>query len=325
MSGSTVKDINRAEGMIKQIHGPTTKIVDKYKRTIYKNSNGKAVALKDPDDDGEQTWHIHKEAQMNETEMNLFQKAKILIEESGVKYDSGVGHTARVFSKNGVHTVKLFGANGKHNKDTDYSTRDEEDAHDFAREEMAIKKAAAKKKVNEAVDPKDHIEQTLADMDINSKVDGKNVSVHKSNKAKAARVVKKMGYDHEVSSGLNEEFYDAIDESYGGTSPTKRDFTVHYQTKDGKKKKETVSRYSPRGIVQNWPEREKELGHKLVDITHNGKSTINERINSPQGYKETADPISDESSKHGHVKKMMGNLGPLEVIAKIISKKVKPE
>lgn len=53
---------------------------------------------------------------------------------------------------------------------------------------------------------KSHIEQSLAGRDINSKVEGKKVQVHKDNVAKAKSTLKKLGYhEHEVHSGLNEE------------------------------------------------------------------------------------------------------------------------
>jgi hypothetical protein len=57
---------------------------------------------------------------------------------------------------------------------------------------------------------KDHIEQTLADHDINSTVKDNEVKVHKDNLAKAKRIIKKLGHSHTVKSGLNEE--EQIDE-----------------------------------------------------------------------------------------------------------------
>lgn len=53
---------------------------------------------------------------------------------------------------------------------------------------------------------KAHIEQHLADKDINAKVTGKTVQVHSSNVSAAKRHLAKAGYaDHKVVSGLNEE------------------------------------------------------------------------------------------------------------------------
>jgi hypothetical protein len=51
------------------------------------------------------------------------------------------------------------------------------------------------------------------------------------------------------------------------------------------------------------------------------KSSVYERITEPQGHKETADKITDDSKEGtGRVKKQMGNRTPLEIIAKILSK-----
>lgn len=53
---------------------------------------------------------------------------------------------------------------------------------------------------------KEHIEQHLADRDINSSVEGKTVKVHSSDIASAKKHMKMMGYkDHKVVGGLNEE------------------------------------------------------------------------------------------------------------------------
>lgn len=53
---------------------------------------------------------------------------------------------------------------------------------------------------------KSHIEQHLADRDINAKVTGKTVKVHSSDVASATKHVKMAGYkDHKVVGGLNEE------------------------------------------------------------------------------------------------------------------------
>jgi hypothetical protein len=57
-----------------------------------------------------------------------------------------------------------------------------------------------------------HIEQELANKDINSKVVGNVVKVHKDNLDKARSMVKKMGFSHKVEHGLNEESEEQIDE-----------------------------------------------------------------------------------------------------------------
>lgn len=138
--------------------------------------------------------------------MNTYKKIRSILEARGTIYHGPDGHTARVFTnkETGYTTAKLF-KNGVHNKDTDFSHKDSDEVHDFAKEEMAIKRAQAKKTTNESLDPKDHIESSLADLDINSSVNGNVVKVHKSNANKAQRIIKKLGYDHKVESGLNEE------------------------------------------------------------------------------------------------------------------------
>jgi hypothetical protein len=184
---------------------------------------------------------------------NLFSRVISLQEAAGTKYDSGVGYTARVFKKGTTHVAKFF-KNGEHMKDADY---EHDDAHDFAKEEMEYRKSQAKRKTNESVDPKSHIEQTLADFDINSSVSDGEVKVHKDNKAKASRLIKKLGYSHKVVGGLNEE-----------------------------------------------------------------SEEISERINKPQGHENTADKITDDSKDgRGHVKKMMGNRVPMEIVAKLLTGK----
>ena len=57
---------------------------------------------------------------------------------------------------------------------------------------------------------KSHIEQHLANKDINSSVSGKTVKVHSSNVAAAKRHLSKAGYDHQVVGGLNEESLEEI-------------------------------------------------------------------------------------------------------------------
>lgn len=54
----------------------------------------------------------------------------------------------------------------------------------------------------------DHIQQSLADKDINSKIHQGKVQVHKSNVAKAKAHVEKLGHKIEVVGGLNEDISD---------------------------------------------------------------------------------------------------------------------
>jgi hypothetical protein len=72
-------------------------------------------------------------------------------------------------------------------------------------QKLAISKLA-KEEVEVLDESKAHIEQHLADRDINAKVTGKTVKVHSSDVASATKHVKMAGYkDHKVVGGLNEE------------------------------------------------------------------------------------------------------------------------
>jgi hypothetical protein len=64
-----------------------------------------------------------------------------------------------------------------------------------------------------------------------------------------------------------------------------------------------------------------EMDHRARE--HFKNKQVSERIDMPQGHKETADPISDDAvDNRGRVKKMMGNRIPMEIIAKILAGKV---
>lgn len=91
--------------------------------------------------------------------MNILHKYKILKEAAGsVLYDSGVGYTARVIHKNGVHTTKFF-KNGVHMQDCDYEGLNKDDAHGFAKEEMEFRKKEHSKNVTERIlEPQGHME-----------------------------------------------------------------------------------------------------------------------------------------------------------------------
>jgi hypothetical protein len=67
-------------------------------------------------------------------------------------------------------------------------------------------KSVKKEEVEELDESKAHIEQHLANKDINSKVTGKTVKVHSSDLASAKKHVKMAGYNtHKVVGGLNED------------------------------------------------------------------------------------------------------------------------
>lgn len=194
MFGNTPKTLSDAEEMIKHRHGETTKEYDEYNRTLYKNKAGKTVARKDRDGEGDLTWNIK-----GMTEMSLFDKYKSILEVKGTEYNSGAGYTARVVKLKDKHIAKFF-KDGKHMTDADYEGKDEADAHEFAQDEMAVR---AKPK-SESLDPKDYIEQALANIDINAKVDGEVVSVHSSNKTRAKRLLTRLGHTHRVVGNLDE-------------------------------------------------------------------------------------------------------------------------
>jgi hypothetical protein len=110
------------------------------------------------------------------------------IEESGGKvvYTSGDDHV-EMYGEDAYAVYK----NGK--KQKYYST-------------LSAAKEALKEEVEVLDESKAHIEQHLADRDINSKVVGKTVKVHSSDVASATKHVKMAGYkDHKVVGGLNEE------------------------------------------------------------------------------------------------------------------------
>jgi hypothetical protein len=112
----------------------------------------------------------------------------VQIEESGGKvvYTKGEDHV-EMYGEDAYAVYK----NGK--KQKFYST-------------LSAAKEALKEEVEELDESKAHIEQHLADRDINSKVTGKTVKVHSSNLASAKKHVAKAGYkDHKVVGGLNEE------------------------------------------------------------------------------------------------------------------------
>lgn len=59
------------------------------------------------------------------------------------------------------------------------------------------------------------------------------------------------------------------------------------------------------------------------EIAHREKESVNERINMPQGHEVVPNRIEDGTlAKRGRVKKMMGNRVPMEIIARILARKV---
>lgn len=222
--------------------------------------------------------------------------------------------------------------------------------------EYTMKEEVSPAEIGEAYGESDHIEQTLADMDINSKVDGKTVTVNKENVSKAKRVIKKLGHDHEVKSGLNEEevsvssepiklsseqvvsivvdesvhFMDVStgqlfksiseeeydeevildildemteeeleaviqeDEGLVEVVIDKRDFVVHFtDAGSGKKTRRKETAFSPAGLARKYEMND----HKVHDITHNGKSVMDEvrNVNSRRMNEEEINELSSDT------------------------------
>lgn len=66
-----------------------------------------------------------------------------------------------------------------------------------------------------------------------------------------------------------------------------------------------------------------EMMHHAKEIQKKRRAALVERIDMPQGHKETSDPISDDAvERRGRVKKMMGNRVPMEIIARILAGKI---
>lgn len=90
---------------------------------------------------------------------NLLSRYMALVEASGTLYTSPSGYSARVISKKGKHVAKFF-KNGEYMKHADYEGTDEDDAHDFAREEMKHRTKEKNESVlNERINkPQGHLE-----------------------------------------------------------------------------------------------------------------------------------------------------------------------
>lgn len=94
------------------------------------------------------------------------------------------------------------------NKDPWEAHDDEDEDEDMQSSEHGIDMDAD----GELDESSDHIMQSLADKDINSRVKGNVVQVHKDNVSAAKNHLKKMGYNHKVVSGLNENDQGQLDE-----------------------------------------------------------------------------------------------------------------
>ena len=128
-------------------------------------------------------------------------------------------HLAQKDGKDVVHTATESVQEGALDDLRDRQAAEREkrkDSYDYSKEKevkkpnVIIHKAKPSgeevKEETELDESKAHIEQHLADKDINSKVVGKTVKVHSSDVASATKHVKMAGYDdHKVVGGLNEE------------------------------------------------------------------------------------------------------------------------
>lgn len=80
-------------------------------------------------------------------------------------------------------------------------------------------------------------------------------------------------------------------------------------------------------ILDVTHEHMKQARHDLIKqhgLNESEVEFIEERINMPQGHENTKDRISDEAKENrGQVKKMMGNRSPMELIARIIAKRIR--
>lgn len=98
-----------------------------------------------------------------------------------------------------------------------------------------------------------------------------------------------------------------------------------YQNKDGTH----VAKFFKDGkhmVGADYQHKDENEVHEFAqeEMEHRAKEArkLNERILEPQGHKESPDPITDGSSNgHGKIKKMMGNMTPLQIISKILSGK----
>ncbi|HET8685546.1 MAG TPA: hypothetical protein VFM18_02640 [Methanosarcina sp.] len=84
-----------------------------------------------------------------------------------------------------------------------------------------------------------------------------------------------------------------------GTVFGKRKFEVSYMSPDGSMKVHTHEKFSPRGIYRSYKDLENEKGIKLVDITHNGHSVMDDA--SKQDNYEPQEHIDEEVIQETHM------------------------
>lgn len=84
-----------------------------------------------------------------------------------------------------------------------------------------------------------------------------------------------------------------------GTVFGKRKFEVSYMSPDGSMKVATHEKFSPRGIYRSYKDLENEKGIKLIDITHNGNSVMDDA--SKQDSYEPQEHIDEEVIQETHM------------------------
>lgn len=90
--------------------------------------------------------------------MNLLDRYRAIHERNTTMYDSGVGYTARVISDGEKHTAKFF-KDGSHMKYADYTHKSLADVHEFAKDEMEVRKKESNKSLDERIhEPQGHLE-----------------------------------------------------------------------------------------------------------------------------------------------------------------------
>lgn len=290
-SGARGRFMDKAE----EIHGKgvTSKSSSIHGRTDFFNSKGDHIGFHEIDGEGDQTFNLFKK-KVNEskTTCNLYERYKSLSEETTVGVYHGDSRKA-VVKKTGTgrHWVMMF-RNGKRSPDEDYTTaKDENDAHDFAQSEMRI---PSRKSRNMSESIKDEIRKSRARYD---KTLG-NYEI-KDDMVGSARVTK---------DPLVRVTYD-----YYGSNKEVPLYTKHHDVRTTDKD-EAIKLI--KGLVGGSNHR--------AEIINETSEEINERINKPQGHENTDDKISDDSKKNrGKVKKMMGNRAPMELIARIIAKRIR--
>lgn len=207
---------------------------------------------------------------------SLYQRFKTLVEHDEAEPDDGFntyhsslsGHKAVISKdKGGRHIVKFY-HHGKHMTDADYVGRSENDAHEFAADEMALRRHVHRLSEGKGIPLDGHAYHSKSDESLRFIM-------------KDATEAAKAMQDH--SPKAESKYLDQANDAAT---------VLHYRKTNG--------------------------------ITIKESEEVSERINMPQGRERTPDRITNdtEDNKGGRVKKMMGNRLPMELIARILSRKI---